>query len=50
MPVGGIRSIEEPIFTKACKHKTKHKQKMVFWMNKFEVLIEDFFEIMKKIG
>ncbi len=42
--------IDEPIFTKACKHIKKHKLNMVFMINKFEGLKIDLFTNKKNNG
>ena len=48
--MGGIKLIDEPIFIKAWIQRMKHKQKVVFSIKRFEGLLIEFLEIMKKAG
>ena len=50
IPVGGIKLIDEPILTKACKHNKKHKLKIVLEINRFEGLEIDFLANIKNTG
>ena len=44
------RSIEDPMFIKACMHKIKHSENVVFWINKFGWLFNIFLIKKKNIG
>ena len=48
--MGGISFIADPIFTNACKHIKKQRQKIVLEINKFDGLKIDFLTKIKKTG